>query len=144
MRVIPTPYTGSISLHVRQYTGGDLLFYIEDEDLNTYTTQVVDASDIGHEYGRVSFPLSLTLVEGRRYNVFLFPYNGGIIENEGTTVEWWRDFLTLKNAGVVGADITRVRIFCTNTSDIQRHSMQQGYYSSYSQPDTAAIITYNG
>lgn len=122
----------------------DYLLYIEDEDLKTYSTFVIDSGDVTYSYGQLTIPVSVTLTEERRYNMFLFPQDGNLSAGTGTTESWWANFLTLKAAGSISDDVLRSRIFCSNQTNVQKHSMQNGQYTPYETPTTDKVITYGG
>ena len=126
MRVLTTPFVGTLNLWVRKHSASDYVFYIEDESTRRYSAFAIAQADTTYEFGKLSIDCSLTLTEGRFYNVFIFPQDGSVVDQTGTTESWWDNFLTLVSEGKIESDIVRQRVLCTNQTDLQKYTMLEG------------------
>ena len=143
MKVITTPYSGSLSLIVRNHDASDYLLYIEDEEKRTFTTTpILVGATSYNSLGNLQIPLSVTLSEGQRYACILFRQDGTMLADNGTANEFWDEYPTLESAGTISSDVCRFLIFCTNQINKLKYNMAEGKYQIHSTPSQDEIISH--
>ena len=125
MRVLPTTFNGNITLNVRNHTGTDYLFLLLEEQTNLFTTYDVTGTV---EDAVLTFPIELALKDDIYYMGFVYPRTTSLSPISGTITQWWDDYQSRVNSGVITDDVCRFKIFSTNQTDLNKYYFNEGEY----------------